>query len=284
MKEKTSLKSLQNLQIVLCAIIDRAVPLVICWSIEDSEALSSFFEQFMESFIVPIIPAFLAVSERDLAYLHHSDSVGSSKPGSATPPSAYVDRRASLIALVQSALLQIQSSLPLSVELRSCDAVDAGSARARGDFSVLLLSLILAILRHIRSILEDDVGISIKSRLWRIRRLAIKDALWYLSCTMHFLFELYERVPCMISMDGVESLESPWRTRVTLLKHAIQDITVELVLYQDRKRAAAFTKKIPDHIADEDSTLDTGSKASKYIILDDLEYRMLLHLAERATS
>ncbi len=88
MKETTLLKPLRALQIVLCSVIDKAVPLVIFWSIEHSEFLSLFFEQFL---IIPITPAFLAVSERDLVYLNRSDSVDSSKSGSATS-SDYVDQ------------------------------------------------------------------------------------------------------------------------------------------------------------------------------------------------
>jgi hypothetical protein len=283
MKETTSLEPLRNLQVVLCSVIDRAVPSVIFWSIEDSEFLSLFFEQFLEFLIIPIIPAFLAVSERDLAYLHHADSVGSSKSGSATS-SDYVDRRVGILVLLQSALTQIQSSLLLAVKPATSNAADSGSAvlmaRAYGDFSVLLLSLILAILRHLRGILEDDSETSIKPRSYRIRRLAIKDTLWYLSSAVHFLFEL---VPCMIVMNDTESLESRWRTRVTLLKHAIQGISLELVLYQDRKRAAAFTAS-PNQMGTEDAVWvrrETDSGTRKYVILDDLEYRMLLRLAER---
>ncbi len=244
-----------------------------------------FFEQFLEILIIPIIPTFLAVSERDLAYLNHADPVGNSKSGSATSFD-YVDRRVGILALLQSVLTQIQSSLLLAVKPAPSNAAVDSMARAHGDFSVLLLSLILVILRHLRGILEDDSETSIKPRPYRIKRLAIKDTLWYLSSAVHFLFELEDRVPCMIVMNDTECLESRWRTRVTLLKYAIQDISIELVLYQDRKRAAAFTAS-PNQIGTEDAAWvhrETDSRARKYVILDDLEYRMLLRLAERPVS
>jgi len=275
----TSLKPLRNLKSVLCSVIDRAVPSVIFfWSIEDSESLTLFFEQVLDRLLIPIVPAFLVVSERDLAYLHHADRVGSSKSGSAASADGYVDRRVGILVLLQSALAQIQSSLFLTVKPAAANSGSAVlMARAYGDFWVLLLSLILAILRHLRGILEDDSETSIKPRSYRIKRLAIKDTLWYLSSAVHFLFELENGVRCKIVQMN-DDTECRWRPRVTLLKDVIQGISLELVLYQDRKRAAEFTAS-RNQIGTEERETDSGGR--KYVVLDDLEYRMLLRLAER---
>ena len=276
-KERTNLKALQVVQATICAVVDKAVPLVLSWITKHDEALSLLFDHLLSLFINPVIPAFLIVSERNLSYMRSADS-GDSPAVSGQPPPSCVDGRVSILALLQITFSHILSALSIPAN-KDCggESHSPSLAMARADFSVMIHSFILAIVRHIRDILrEGDTTHKQKpTRRRRIKRLAVKDTFWYLCSTVHFLLDLLDRTFCLINSGSTSEL-SRQQHRLELLKHTTLDVMVDLVLYQDRKR---FTERHDTLLA---STLksETDVEVINYVVLDDMGYRMLLSLVE----
>jgi len=236
-RERTNLKALQVVQTTICALVDKAVPLVLSWITGHDEALLALlFDNLLEHFMTPVIPAFLNVSERNLFFMRNSDSGEKPEQNSAD----YVDGRVGILALLQITFSHIHSALSVPPKEWECLAL------ARADFSVMIHSFILAIVRQVRDILREGDN---ATRRRRIRRLAVKDALWYLCSVVHFVLDLE---------DGGSREEH----RLELLREATLDILVELVVYQDRKRVKS----------------DTHEEA---MVLDEMGYRMFLSLVER---
>lgn len=255
-RERTNLKALQVIQATICAVVDKAVPLVLCWITEhNDEALSSLFDNLLELFLIPVVPAFLIVSERNLSFMRNADSGDK-------PTADYVDGRVSILALLQTTFSHIHSAL----SNKSCSPDSLAIARA--DFSVMIHSFILAIVRHLRDILrEGDTTHKQKpTRRRRIKRLAVKDTFWYLCSTVHFLLGLQDEC------GALGSDLSRQQYRLELLRHTTLDIMVDLVAYQDRKRALNFTEKPLDLNYEE---------AINFLVLDEMGYRMFLRLVER---
>jgi hypothetical protein len=189
----------------------------------------------------------------------------------------------------------IQSALSIP-ETENSSGADVWKSRslavAHAVFSVMIPSLILTIVRHLRDILRlgDTTHKQKPTRRCRIRRLAVKDTLWYLCSTAHFLLDLQDRALSLIISDAKARSLLRQKHQLELLAHTILDILIDLVLYQDRKRALDFTEK-HNHLATlrasvEPQELTAPStlgdvQAIDYLVLDDMEYRMFLSLVER---
>ena len=286
---------MRMLQVALCSVIDKAVPLVASWLIDDDEALSSLFEHLLDMFNT-IIPSFMSVSEHNLAYLRSVESPASSAAATSSSVADYTDGRVSILALFQSALIRAWSSLSSSIN-RDGDAADLG-ALACADFSVMVHTLILSSIRHLQEILRDSDGQHIaRTRFQRIKRLAVKDAFWYLCSVTHFLLGVQDRTPIAIFSKPGEDIDSEPRQKslLRLLRQTIIVVMEDLVIYQDRIRAAVYaasygrvskTSSLPaiqDDGSHDPESAPSSQSASQpdYVILDDLEYRMLLRLVER---
>lgn len=297
-KQRANLKSMRMLQVALCSVIDKAVPLVASWLIDDDEALSSLFEHLLDMLINTIIPSFMSVSEHHLAYLRNVDSTASPSGATSSSVADYTDGRVSVLALFQSALIRAWSSLSSSIN-RDGDAGCASPdlrALACTDFSVMVHTLILSVIRHLQEILRDGDGHIAQTRFQRIKRLAVKDTFWYLCSVAHFLLGVQDRTPSAIFSKSCEEFDFEPRQKslLRLLRQTIIDVMEDLVIYQDRIRAAVYAatygrvskrSRVPathgPHDPDCAPSSQSASQLVDYVILDDLEYRMLLRLVER---
>lgn len=289
-KNLAKLRTLQTIQAIIRAVIDKAVPLAFSWVTENEEVLSLLFDNLLELFINPIIPVFMVISERSLAYMRKRSSATSEHPSPSTqPPSAsadFVDSRVASLAMLQMIFSHIQSTLSISAK-RFSGGKDSNFGLACADFSVMIRLLILTIVRHLRDILRDgDSAHKQTPRRRRIKRLAVKDTLWYLCSAVHFLLDLHD----LISV-GTKSFPRQ-KQRLQLLMDTTLDIMMDLLLYQDRKRVLDYTQrhhltaktvvrasvesqKLPPPLAASDE------QAMNYFVLDDFEYRMFLCLVQR---
>ena len=288
-RKRTNLRTLQVVQTTICTVVDKAVPLVSSWVTEEhDEAFSLLFDNLLELFINPVIPTFLLVSERNLSYMGNADFGGSPSASGLDPLSQpisadYVDGRVSILALLQITVSNIQLALcNTHKDSGEQDSHLSGSSTLLGhaDLCVMIHSLILTIVRHLRDILrEGDTTHKQKStRRRRIKRLAVKDTFWYLCSTMHFLLDLQDRGLGLMIFDGAKRQKQ----RLELLRQTILDIMVDLVLYQDRKRALNFTEMY-DHLRGEivSHSSNDSDVQMNYLVLDEVGYRMFLGLVER---
>lgn len=290
-KNPAKSRTLQTIQAIICAVIDKAVPLTLSWVTEYEEALSLLFDNLLELFINPLVPVFLVVSERSLAYMRKSSSAKSDHP----PSADYIDGRVATLAMLQIMFSHIQSALSIAAN-KSSGGKDSNAhyfGMACADFAVMICLLILTIVRHLQDILRDgDTSHKQSPRRRRIKRLAVKDTLWYLCSAVHFLLDLHDRTFRLIVSDSTKSFARQ-KQRLQLLMDTTLDIMVDLLLYQDRNQVLDYTQrpylttKTVVRASVEPPTLlppANSEQAMKYFVLDDFEYRVFLCLVQRMLS
>ncbi|KAF9524679.1 hypothetical protein CPB83DRAFT_909784 [Crepidotus variabilis] len=284
-------KAAAKVQEDLYSVISNVFTISSSWKeshISARTVITALLEQILTVLLVPLVSQLLIISQH---------LVEKGLKNSALPWQTF-DCRPTLLALFQAALTQIQSILcPATTMAVASTKSNSKETDHRDSFSVLLVSLMLETIRQLCGALKTKKFAQV-SRQHRIQRLAIKDAMWYICTITHFLLGLQERNYPAYDEAALYT-DSSRPKSLELLKKAMLDDLVDLLQYQDRKRAACFAvrhlvpgvktkggtqlrmagSQIPLGVTDH-TYIDT-SFPDDYCMLDDVEYRMFLQLVER---
>ncbi|PPQ73681.1 hypothetical protein CVT26_010768 [Gymnopilus dilepis] len=194
-----------------------------------------------------------------------------------------VDGRPLLLAFFQS-LVSSMVSWPSS----SLEATNLKETYL--DISLTVYSLILGSLQHLDEILTEPAARSSDSKAdkrRRLRRLAVKDTIWYLCSVLHILIATQTNDGQHLAPSNPSLVAGATRPKVSQLHDLREAILKYFLTFLGHSSGAEVTSTSSENsdasgTAPVNPTAETAklSQTPTRIVFDDMEHQMLLRVAE----